>query len=182
MTLSTMRNVAAALIMIAALSGCSRYQIQGDGQGRIVRLDRLTGQVDYLQGTRFVRVENPGDRRREMKELGQVKDWGVQQYDQKYTLRMKTAWRNDRMYYQIGIVPTPPAAVFNFRIALNDTDGFQLASISLNVPDGTATTDGGILYSGFSPVDEDVYRSVASWSPRVEFYSGRVPTTIEELP
>jgi hypothetical protein len=174
--------IAALLLLALAAASCSRYQIEGDGQGRIVRLDRLTGQVDYLQGTRFVRVENPGDRRREMKELGQVKDWGTQQYDQKYTLRMKTAWRNDRMYYQIGIVPTPPAAVFNFRIALNDTDGFQLASISLNVPDGTPTTDGGIIYSGFSPVDEDVYRSVASWAPRVEFYSGRVPTAVEELP
>jgi hypothetical protein len=171
---------AAALLLLAAAPGCSRYQIEGDGQGRIVRLDRLTGQVDYLQGTRFVRVENPNERRREMKELGQVKDWGTAPYDGKYTLRLKTSWRNGRMYYQIGIVPTPPASVFNFRIALNDADGFQVASISLNVPDGTPTTDGGIVYSGFAQVDEDVYRSAASWSPRVEFYSGRVPPA--ELP
>ena len=182
MTLSTTRKLAAALVLIAAASGCSRYQIEGDGQGRIVRLDRLTGQVDYLQGTRFVRVENPSDRRREMKELGQVKDWGSAQYDGKYTLHLKTAFRNGRMYYQIGIVPTPPTTVFNFRIALNDADGFQVASVSLNMPDGTQTTDGGIVYSAFSQMDEDVYRSIASWAPRVEFYSGHLPTATEELP
>lgn len=171
--------IVAFLLLAVAASGCSRYQIEGDGQGRIVRLDRLTGNVDYLQGTRFVRVENPGDRRRLMKELGQVKDWGSAMYDAKYTLRLKTAWRNDRMYYQIGIVPTPPGTVFNFRIALNDADGFQVASISLNVPDGTPTTDGGILYSGFAPIDEEIYRSIRSWAPRVEFYSGRLPTAGE---
>ena len=172
---------AALLVLLPAASGCSRYQITGDGQGRIVRLDRLTGQVDYLQGTRFVRVENPGDRSHEIKELAEVKDWGSAPYDGKYVLRLKTAFRNDRMYYQIGILPIPPTTVFNFRVALNDADSFQVASISLNVPDGTPTTDGGIMYSGFSPIDEEVYRSVKSWAPRVEFYSGKVPT-IEELP
>jgi hypothetical protein len=172
--------LAAALLLLVLAPGCSRYQIEGDGQGRIVRLDRLTGQVDYLRGTRFVRVENPGERRRELGELAEVKDWGAAQYDGKYALRLKTAFRNDRLYYQIAIAPTPPTSVFNFRIALNDRDGFQVANVSLNVPDGTPTTDGGILYSGFAPVDEDVYRSIASWSPRVEFYSGRLAPA--ELP
>jgi hypothetical protein len=169
-----------AVLAALSLTGCARYEIQSDGQGRIVRLDRLTGQVDYLQGSRLVRIENPGARRRDLQKLGEVRDWGTQQYDAKYVLKLKTAWRNGRMYYQIAINPAPPANVFNFRIGLNDADGFQVASVSLNMPDGTPTPDGGIAYSGFALVDEDVYRSIVSWSPRVEFYTGRVPP--EELP
>jgi len=179
MTRGTKRILVAALAGLC-LAGCARYEIQGDGQGRIVRLDRLTGQVDYLQGSRFVRIANPGDRRADLQKLGEVRDWGTAQYDAKYTLKLKTAWRNGRMYYQIVINPAPPANVFNFRIGLNDADGFQVGSASLNMPDSTPTPDGGVAYSGFALVDEDVYRSIASWSPRVEFYSGRVPP--EELP
>jgi len=166
----------AALLIAAALAatGCGRYDIQSDGQGRIVRLDRFTGAVDYLQGTRFVRIENPGDRKRDAEELARVHDWGALTYDGKYTLRLKTALRNARLYYQIGIVPVPPARVFNFRVALNDADGFQLASISLNTPDGVPTADSGIAYSGFTLADEDVYRSIKSWTPRVELYNGQV--------
>lgn len=168
-----------ALLALAA-PGCSRYDIQGDGQGRIVRLDRMTGAVDYLQGTRFVRIQNAGDRKHDAEELARVHDWGALTYEGKYTLRLKTALRNDRLYYQIGIVPVPPANVFNFRIGLNDADGFQVASISLNTPEGVPTVDGGIAYSGFTLADEEVYRSVKSWTPRVELYSGRVAT--DELP
>jgi hypothetical protein len=181
MTRSTI-GAAAAAILALGLIGCGRYQIEGDGQGRIVRLDRLTGQVDYLQGTRFVRVENPGEHRREREELATVRDWGTSRYDLKYALRLKTAWRNGRMYYQLGITPQPPANIFNFRVALNDADGFQVANISLNTPDGTATPDSGIVYSGFALADEDVYRSIASWSPRVEFYSGKIAPAELPLP
>jgi len=176
----SMKGVLAAGLLGLCLTGCSRYEIEGDGQGKVVRLDRVTGQVDYLQGSRFVRVENPSDRRRDLKKLAEVRDWGSKQYDAKYTLTLKTAWRHGRMYYQIGILPAPPASVFNFRIGLNDADEFQVASVSLNVPDGTPTPQGGIIYSGFALVDEDVYASAVSWSPRVEFYSGRIPNS--ELP
>jgi hypothetical protein len=176
----TTRRLALVLLLALAAPACGRYQVQGDGQGRIVRLDRMTGAVDYLQGTRFVRIENPGDRRREAEELARVHDWGALVYQTKYTLRLKTAFRNSRLYYQIGIVPTPPANVFNFRVALLDRDAFQVASISLNVPDGVPTPDGGIAYSGYTLADEDVYRSIASWAPRVELYSGRVEPA--ELP
>jgi len=168
------------LLLLAASSGCGRFDIEGDGQGRLVRLDKLTGEVDYLQGTRFVRVENPGDRRKALAELAQVHDWGTTQYEGKYALQLKTAYRSGRMYYQLGIAPIPPANVFNFRVALNDADGFQVSGISLNIPDGTATPDSGIAYSGFALCDEDVYRSIKSWSPRVEFYSGRLAPA--ELP
>lgn len=172
-----------ALALLAFLApGCSRYDIQGDGQGRIVRLDRFTGAVDYLQGTRFVRIQNEGDRKHEAQELGRVHDWGALSYEGKYTLRLKTALRNDRLYYQIGIVPVPPANVFNFRVGLNDADGFQVASISLNTPEGVSTADSGIAYSGFTLLDGDVYRSVTSWTPRVELYSGRVAPAELPLP
>jgi hypothetical protein len=173
-------TLAATACVALGASGCSRYDIQGDGQGRIVRIDRLTGAVDYLQGTRFVRIENAGDHRREAEELARVHDWGALTYDNKYTLRLKTAFRNDRLYYQIGIVPVPPANVFNFRIALNDGDGFQVASLSLNTPDGVPTADSGIAYSGFTQSEAEVYRSVRSWTPRVEMYSGRIAPS--ELP
>jgi hypothetical protein len=169
-------------LLVVASAGCGRYDVQGDGQGRIVRLDRLTGAVDYLQGTRFVRIENAGDHRREAEELARVHDWGALTYDSKYTLRLKTAFRNDRLYYQIGIVPVPPANVFNFRIALNDADGFQVASLSLNTPDGVPTADSGIAYSGFTQSEAEVYRSVRSWTPRLELYSGRVAPAELPLP
>ena len=172
-------GVALALLLLAT-PGCSRYDIQGDGQGRIVRIDRLTGAVDYLQGTRFVRIENAGDHKREAEELARVHDWGALTYNNKYTLRLKTAFRNDRLYYQIGIVPVPPANVFNFRVALNDADGFQVASLSLNTPDGVPTADSGVAYSGFTQSDAEVYRSVRSWTPRVELYNGRIAPA--ELP
>lgn len=142
----------------------------------------MTGSVDYLQGTRFVRVQNPGDRKRDMEELARVRDWGALSYEAKYTLRLKTAFRNERLYYQIGVLPVPPANVFNFRVALNDRDGFQVASISLNTPDGVPTVDGGIAYSGYTLSDEDAYRSIASWAPRVELYSGRVAPAELPLP
>lgn len=170
-----------ALLAVAA-PACGRYEIQGDGQGRIVRLDRMTGSVDYLQGDRFVRVRNPGDQRKDTEELARVRDWGMLSYQGKYTLRLKTAFRNERLYYQIGIVPVPPTHVFNFRIALNDKDGFQLASVSLNTPDGVPTVDGGLAYSGFALLDEDVYRSVRSWAPQVEFFSGRIAPAELPLP
>lgn len=175
------RLVWIALIAIAA-PGCGRYEIQGDGQGRIVRLDRISGAVDYLQGNRFVRVQDPGSRKKEAEELAKVRDWGALSYEGKYTLRLKTALRNSRLYYQIGILPVPPTSVFNFRIALLDKDEFQVASISLNTPDGVPTVDGGIAYSGFALVDEDVYRSIVSWAPRVELYSGRVAPAELPLP
>jgi len=143
-------------------------------------MDRFTGSVDYLQGMRFVRVENPGDHKREIEELARVHDWGALTYDARYTLRLKTAFRNDRLYYQLGIVPVPPTNVFNFRIALNDADGFQVTSISLNTPDGVPTADSGIAYSGFVPSVPEVYRSVKSWTPRVDLYNGRVGAA--ELP
>lgn len=162
------------------MGGCGRYEITGDGQGRIVRMDRVTGNVDYLQGMRFVRVQNPGDRRREMEELARVHDWGALTYDQRYTLHLKTAFRNDRLYYQLGIVPVPPANVFNFRIGLNDADGFQVASLSLNTPEGVPTADSGIAYSGFVPSEPAVYRSIHSWTPRVDLYNGRIAPA--ELP
>lgn len=173
-----------AILICIALgpSGCSRYEVQGDGQGRIVRLDRLTGAVDYLQGTRFVRIQNAGDNKRDLAELARVRDWGALTYDAKYTLRLKTAFRNDRLYYQIGIVPVPPTNVFNFRVALNDADGFQVAGISLNTPEGVPTADSGIAYSGFALCDADVYRSIHSWTPRVELYSGRVAPAELPLP
>jgi hypothetical protein len=177
-----LRTSRLALVILLALAApaCGRYQVQGDGQGRIVRLDRMTGAVDYLQGTRFVRIENPGDRKQETEELARVHDWGALVYQTKYTLRLKTAFRTGRLYYQIGIVPVPPTNVFNFRVALLDKDGFQVASISLNTPDGTPTPDGGIAYSGYTLADEDVYRSISSWAPRVELFSGRVEPA--ELP
>lgn len=174
------RHAALALLLALAAAGCGRYDIQGDGQGRIVRLDRFTGSVDYLRGNRFVRIQNEGDHRREAEELARIHDWGALTYDGKYTLRLKTALRNERLYYQIGILPVPPANVFNFRIAMNDADGFQVASISLNTPEGVPTADGGVAYSGFTLADPEVYRSIRSWSPRVELYSGRVADA--ELP
>jgi hypothetical protein len=173
-------RLAALLLLALVVPGCGRYDIQGDGQGRIVRLDRFTGAVDYLQGMRFVRIQNEGDRKHEAEELGRVHDWGALSYEGKYTLRLKTALRNDRLYYQIGIVPVPPANVFNFRVGLNDADGFQVASISLNTPEGVPTADSGVAYSGFTLLDGDVYRSVTSWTPRVELYNGRVAPA--ELP
>lgn len=173
-------RLALVLLLAAAAPACGRYEVRGDGQGRIVRLDRLTGAMDYLQGTRFVRIQNPGDNKRDVEELARVRDWGALVYEGKYTLRLKTAFRNERLYYQTGIVPVPPANVFNFRVALLDPDSFQVASISLNTPDGVPTPDGGIAYSGYTLADEDVYRSIASWAPRVEFYSGRVEPA--ELP
>ena len=160
------------------LFGCGRYEIQGDGHGRIVRLDRLTGELNYLQGSRLVRIENPHDRRRSLDSLATAHDWGSASYDQ-YMLRLRTAWRGGRMYYQLGIAPMPPEKVFNFRISLNDAQGFELSSVSLNVPDGSPAP-GGINYTGFILLDEDLYRAVRSWSPRVELYSGRVAP--EELP
>ena len=178
--LQTLMTVGALAWLVIGVPGCSRYDIQGDGQGRIVRIDRLTGAVDYLQGSRFVRIENPGDHRREAEELARVHDWGALTYDNKYTLRLKTAFRNDRLYYQIGIVPVPPATVFNFRIALNDADGFQVASLSLNTPDGVPTADSGVAYSGFTQSEAEVYRSVRSWTPRLELYNGRIAPA--ELP
>lgn len=174
--------IALLFLVTLVVPACGRYEVQGDGQGRIVRLDRFSGAVDYLQGTRFVRVQNPGDRRRQMEELARVRDWGTRPYDGRYMLRLKTAWRSSRLYYQIGIVPVPPENVFNFRVALFDKDGFQVSSISLNTPDGIATPDSGIAYSGYSLVDEDVYRSITSWAPRVELYSGRVAPAELPLP
>jgi hypothetical protein len=176
------RSAAWLVLLALAAPGCSRYEVQGDGHGRIVRLDRLTGAVDYLQGLRFVRIQNAGDRKRDAEELARVHDWGALTYDAKYTLRLKTALRHDRLYYQIGIVPVPPANVFNFRIALHDADGFQVASISLNTPEGVATADSGVAYSGFTFADPDVYRSIQSWTPRVELYSGRIAPAELPLP
>lgn len=179
---STARRLILVLLLALAAPACGRYEVHGDGQGRIVRIDRMTGSVDYLEGTRFVRVQNPGDRRKEMEELARVRDWGALSYQGKYTLRLKTALRNGRLYYQIGIVPIPPTNVFNFRVALNDKDGFQVSSISLNTPDGTPTVDSGVVYSGFTLGDEEAYRSIASWAPRVELFSGRIAPAELPLP
>ena len=167
------------LVAAAAAGGCARYELQGDGQGRLVRLDRLTGQVAYLQGKRLVAVENPGDRRRALQEIAAARDWGAETYD-KYRVRLRTSWRGGRMYYQIGISPTPPLNVFNFRIALLDAQAFEVGSISLNVPDGVPTA-GGIIYTGVTHIDEEAYREIRAWKPRVEFFSGRLAPA-EELP
>jgi hypothetical protein len=167
------------VVSMLACLGCGRYEIQGDGHGKLVRLDRLTGEMAYLQGRRLVRVENPGDRRRALQELAVARDWGSKAYDG-YTLRLRTSWRTGRMYYQIGIAPIPPANVFNFRIALLDRQGFEVAGISLNVPDGVADST-SITYTGVTIADEDSYREAQTWSPRVELYRGGPPSA-EELP
>lgn len=113
-----MLSVIAALLSILLL-GCEkkeRYTIEQGKDGRVYRLDRETGEMAVVTGDKLIGISTPEQQKSEKKfevDLAQEKEWPIHVIPTPHNLscRLKTSWREGKMYYIFSVHPVKKAPV-----------------------------------------------------------------------
>lgn len=112
--------------------------------GEFFRINEMTGEVQKIQGTRFIAIDRLNDIKK--MELGQLKEWETRQIgkNEELNVDIKTLWRNGKLYYNVKITPFDKIekirkknyyASTSITINLKDADNFYIKGITLNFND-----------------------------------------------
>jgi hypothetical protein len=107
------------LLVLILQSGCEkkdRYAIEQGKDGRIYRLDRETGEMVAVSGDKLIAISTPESQIIEKKleaDLAEEKYWSDQTIPAPANLKckLKTSWREGRMYYIFSIYPLEQTSV-----------------------------------------------------------------------
>lgn len=170
------------VLAIISLSSCdqNRYEIKEDKAGRMVRLDRRTGEITVLEGDKLVKLKDPDAQRMEntlVERLASPKVWPEVELPQldKSKVTLKTLWRNGHLHYQFSLAPEPKPvrerAIVSFTVAFMDASGFKTLEIDLPlqrltriVNDKSETTSMDLDDS--VPCSQDQYERSLAWTVR----------------
>ncbi len=98
------------IILISLTAGCKgeRYEMKEDKQGRIIRLDRRTGEVTVLEGDSLIHIISPKD----LGALSEAKSWPIEILSQLGGIlaNLKTSWRKGQLYYLYSVSPASEKA------------------------------------------------------------------------
>ena len=93
------------IVLISLTAGCKgeRYEMKEDRQGRIIRLDRRTGEVTVLEGDSLIHIISPKD----LEALSEAKSWPIETLSQLGGIiaNLKTSWRKGQLYYLYSVSP-----------------------------------------------------------------------------
>lgn len=79
-----------------------------DSQGRLIRLDRRTGEVTVLEGDSLIHIISPKD----LGALSEDKSWPIETLSQVGGIiaNLKTSWRKGQLYYLYSVSPASEKA------------------------------------------------------------------------
>ena len=167
------------LLALASISSCdqNRYEIKEDKTGRMVRLDRRTGEISVLEGDKLVKVKGPDEQRREREfvhGLASAKLWPDAELTQldTSTAELTTSWRDGFLHYQFVLHPEPKSVregrITGFIVSFTDASGFKTVEVDLPrtkltrlVNDKGEST--GLSHDDSVPCSQDQYERSVSW-------------------
>lgn len=176
------------LLAVGAL-GCvaDRYEIKEDQQGRIVRIDKRTGEIAVLEGDKFEVKTPPGFWRSllgNQRDLSEPKSWPTRAIEPlgADSALLGTSWRNGNLYYKLSLSPVSDRLrkaresefVTDYHITVNlyDSMGFKVLEIPLLVNSLVGSVDEKgdlqrLVRNGWVACSRGDYERVSSWRLRL---------------
>lgn len=161
----------------------NRYELQKDDSGRIIRLDKKTGDVVVIEGDKTVKVKSQKEQEAEerttkaiLTDLAKPKEWPSQEIPELgvFSTVMITSWREGLLYYQLSMSPVPEKfetsrSRSSFVVSFMDSSGFQIAMEDIDrakVSKAVWDSDKGILLMVNSsiPCSAQIYKNISSWN------------------
>jgi len=105
-----MKKILPIVLFVLCSCGVDRYELTEDKNGRIIRLDKLTGRMTILDGDKLVEVKTSEDieaARVGTQELAKAKEWPelhLKQYGIEQ-IRFITSWREGVLHYRVRLQP-----------------------------------------------------------------------------
>jgi hypothetical protein len=178
-------SVALAVTACDQLPGNNRYEIQKDGSGRTIRLDKQTGDVAILEGDKLVPASSQqqvaateATEKVHLYELAQPKflpNNPPVQLGAK-TGTCQTMWRDGKVFILAQFTPPlrPPSRSFGigltgYRIHFLDASGFSIVDEAVPTANVTTVLDEkskpyGTQISWSLPLSQDAYESITGWA------------------
>jgi hypothetical protein len=131
--------VIATSFALVALNGCERHgsnELVNASNGALYRINKDSGEVSLIEGTQIIKLqEDDGAKGGQAKNY--VIAWPVLTNGilENVTLRLKTNWRKNRMFYIFDLGPYSdrlkaeqlnPSTSATFHLNFYDSDGFQI--------------------------------------------------------
>jgi hypothetical protein len=173
------------LVFVLMCSGCSRYEMKEDKEGRAVRIDHWTGEVTIFSGDRMIRVKSQEEQEAEdKKRAASLVALAKPKTLTPHTLRalgggfamLATSWRDGMMFYQFSVSPLSKRVEqarnsfsTSFNLMLYDDAGFKIKEIKVRVSSMTGNVDEAGKPQGLSMEDselcsEDDYQHITNWN------------------
>lgn len=162
------------VIAIAILTGC--YDTKVDEKGRIVKINRITGELSVIDGDKIIQLKTEKEAKVEQEaaeQLGESKEWPAIPILNKYaSTTLKTKWSDGNIYYQLYVDKNlKDVANYNsvLTIELYDSESFLIRKIPVransmvNAVDSNGKTFEEMQYKGQMPMSEDVYKKIKKW-------------------
>jgi hypothetical protein len=153
------------LLVLFFLAGCDMrpYEMKEDNEGRIVRLNKWTGEMVILQGDGLIKVEN-------RQVLAKTKAWSAIDIPELGKATLKTRWREGILSYQFSVELESMNTLKNVEsltVTLYDQDGFKIVQLTPHLTD--FSKKGNLIQAraeGSTPCCEQDYKNAASWIAR----------------
>jgi hypothetical protein len=154
----------------------TRFELERNGSGQLVRLDRQTGEIAVLDGSRLVPVTQP-DPINEVASLAKPRVWpaiAIQDVVPYYASVLHTSWRDNLVSYRFILSSGPLArskglaAFRSFDVLLQDEAGFVLAKFTLQANNmvqalGDDKTPVTFEVSDSVAMSSEAYKRATSW-------------------
>ena len=164
---------AGLLAWFAAGCGISdRYTFYpaNDSKDAYYRLDKMTGDVQLVQGTSMAQVR---DKAAASRGLGDLKDWGERAIPGRgIKVHLKTKWRAKELLYVVQVAPYDSVEQYRYSgsvtVVAADKDGFTLADVPVQLSGMTRIIDEKgvpveLSSNGSWAMDAEKYRAMSSW-------------------
>ncbi len=169
------------LTCLITLPACERYEMKEDKQGRTIRLDRLTGEIQILEGDKLVRAKSASEQEAEkstVEKLSQRKDWqsiGQIGNKRKVEPHLSTMWNDGQLYFILELRGTSEElegvmkSWVRYTLHLTDGSNFNLVSIELPVSKFLRVVDGdrkvkSLQANDSYPCGRITYERIRGWS------------------
>jgi len=161
-------------------TGCNRnrYELMEDKKGRVIRLDKETGEMAILMGDELVKVifaKDP-DPASEWA-LAKSMDWPFRPIKQigADSVQVSTSWREGSVLYKFYVAPIPKKYLSNpipgvkFTVLFYDIAGFELLKVHIDRDDITKIVDSlgnevGLSANGSVSCSRQIYSSFFTWN------------------
>ncbi len=161
-------------IVVLLAAGC--YDARQDNNGRIIRVNRLTGDVCVIEGNKIIKLKTEKEMKEEQeaaRQLSTPKEWAAVPILNNYAnVSLKTKWESGHMYYQLD-VNRNLKEIANYgallTVELYDSESFPVRKIPVYAnsmvvamnPEGK-TVDAMQLTEKM-PMSEEMYRKIQKW-------------------
>ena len=161
-------------IAITILTGC--YDTKQDEKGRIVKINRITGEVSVIDGDKITKLKTEKEVESEQetaKQLDESKAWPAIPILKKYAnATLNTKWNNGNIYYHL-YVDKNLINISNYNatltIELYDSESFLLRKIPVYINNMVVAIDanGRIIdamqFKEKVPMSEEIYKKIEKW-------------------